>query len=116
MSRFAEKDRLTARVHTKKFGCPASAFQFTGALMAIMPKDDVKDPKVLSQKVNGTRPFKFVKQEGDSSHLVASDNSFCARPKLDQVEFRYVADATARILGLMSGYIDLLQRLEPEQY
>jgi peptide/nickel transport system substrate-binding protein len=109
-------DRLTARVHTKKFGCPASAFQFTGALMAIVSKDDVKDPKVLSQRPNGTGPFKFVKQEGDSSHLVANDKYFRGRPKLDQVEFRYVADATARILGLMSGDIDLLQRLEPEQY
>lgn len=109
-------DRLTARVHTKKFGYPASAFQFTGALMPMLSKDDVKDPKGLSQKPNGTGAFKFVKQEGDSSHLVAFDKFFRGQPKLDQVEFRYVADATARVLGLMSGDIDLLQRLEPEQY
>ncbi len=109
-------DRLTARVHTKKFGYPASSFQFTGHLMAIVSKDDVKDPKVLSQRPNGTGPFKFVKQEGDSTHMVANDKYFRGRPKLDQVEFRYVADPTARVLGLMSGDIDLLQRLEPEQY
>lgn len=109
-------DRLTARVHTKKFGYPASALQFTGALMPIMSKDDVKDPKGLTQKPNGTGAFKFVKQEGDTSHLVANDKFFRGRPKLDQVEFSYVADATARVLGLMSGNIDLLQRLEPEQY
>ncbi len=109
-------DRLTARVHTKKFGYPASAFQFTGALMPIMSKDDVKSPKGLSQKPNGTGAFKFVKQEGDTSHLVAFDKYFRGRPKLEHVEFSYVADATTRVLGLMSGDIDLLQRLEPEQY
>jgi len=109
-------DRLTARVHTKKFGYPASAFQFTGALMAIMSKDDVKNPKVLSQKPNGTGAFRFLKQEGDTSYLVANDKYFRGRPKLDQVAFSYIADANARILGLMSGDIDLLQRLEPEQY
>jgi len=109
-------DRLTARVHTKKFGYPASAFQFTGALMAILSKDDVKDPKVLSQRPNGTGAFKFVKQEGNTSHLVAFDKYFRGKPKIEQVEFSYVSDATARILGLMSGDIDILQRLEPEQY
>lgn len=109
-------DRLTARLHTKKFGYPASALQFTGALPAIMSKDDIKDPKILSQRPNGTGPFKFVKQEGNTTHLAAFDNFFRGRPKLDQVEFNYVADATTRILGLMSGDIDLLQRLEPEQY
>ncbi|HEU4682869.1 MAG TPA: ABC transporter substrate-binding protein [Nitrospira sp.] len=110
-------DRLTARIHTKKFGYPASAFQFTGAdLMRIMSKDDIKDPKVLSQRPNGTGPFKFVKQEGDTTSLEANDKYFEGRPKLDEVRFRYIADGTTRVLELMSGDIDLIQRLEPEQY
>ena len=109
-------DRLTARVHTKKFGYPASAFQFTGALLAMMSKDDIVDPKVLSQRPNGTGAFKLVKQEGNTSYLVASDKYFRGTPKIEHVEFSYVADATTRVLGLMSGDIDLLQRLEPEQY
>jgi peptide/nickel transport system substrate-binding protein len=109
-------DRLTARVHTKKFGYPAAAFQFTGGFAPIMSKDDIKDPKVLSQRPNGTGAFKFVKQEGNTSYLDAFDKFFRGKPKLDHVEFSYVADATTRILGLMSGNIDLLQRLEPEQY
>jgi peptide/nickel transport system substrate-binding protein len=109
-------DRLTARIHTKKFGYPASALQFTGALMPMMSKDDVKDPKGLTQKPNGTGPFKFVKQEGNTTYLDANEKYFDGRPKLDHLQFTYIADATTRILGLMSGDVDLLQRLEPEQY
>lgn len=109
-------DQLTARVHTKKFGYPAAAFQFTGGLLAMMSKDDVKDPKVLSQRPNGTAAFKFDKQEGNTTFLVANDKYFAGKPKIEHVEFQYIGDATARILGLMSGDIDILQRLEPEQY
>jgi peptide/nickel transport system substrate-binding protein len=109
-------DRLTARLHTKKFGYPAAAWQFTGATAAIMSAADVKDPKILSQRPNGTGAFKFVEQKGNTSQLVAFDKFFKGRPKLDHVEFSYVGDATTRILGLLSGNIDLLQRLEPEQF
>jgi peptide/nickel transport system substrate-binding protein len=109
-------DRLTARLHTKKFGYPASAWQFTGGSSAILSAADVKDEKVLSQRPNGTGGFKFVEQKGNTSQLVAFDKYFRGRPKLDHVEFTYVGDATTRILGLLSGNIDLLQRLEPEQF
>jgi peptide/nickel transport system substrate-binding protein len=109
-------DRLTARVHTKKFGHPASAFQFTGGFMAIMSKDDVKNPSVLAQRPNGTGPFKFAEQKGNTSYLDAFDKYYQGQPILDHVQFSYVGDATTRVLGLLSGNIDVLQRLEPEQY
>lgn len=32
------------------------------------------------------------------------------------MQFTYVADATTRVLGLQSGSIDVLQRVEPKQY
>jgi peptide/nickel transport system substrate-binding protein len=109
-------DRLTARVHTKKFGFPASAFQFIGGGMAIMSKDDVKNPATLAQRPNGTGPFKFIEQKGNTSYIAAFDKYFRGKPLLEQVQFSYVSDATTRVLGLLSGTIDVLQRLEPEQY
>ncbi|HTI02551.1 MAG TPA: ABC transporter substrate-binding protein [Acidisoma sp.] len=109
-------DRLTARVHTKKFGYPASAFQFTGGFMAIMSKDDVKNPSVLAQRPNGTGPFKFVDQKGNTTYLDAFDKYYQGQPILNHVQFAYIGDATTRVLGLLSGNIDVLQRLEPEQY
>lgn len=110
-------DEHTVHVSTRKFGYPASALLYTGSdLMRIMSKDDIASPEGLSAHPNGTGPYKFVKQEGDSTFIEANDEYFRGRPKLDQIEFRYVADSTARVLGLMSGDIDLLARLEPEQY
>ena len=109
-------DRLTARVHTKKFGFPASAFQFMGGYMAILSAADVKNPSVLAQRPNGTGPFKFTDQKGNTTYLDAFDKYYQGRPILDQVQFSYVGDATTRVLGLLSGNIDILQRLEPEQY
>lgn len=109
-------DRLTARVHTKKFGFPASAFQFMGGYMAILSKDDVKNPSILAQRPNGTGPFKFVEQKGNTTYLDAFDKYYQGRPILNHVQFAYVGDATTRVLGLLSGNIDILQRLEPEQY
>lgn len=109
-------DRLTVRVHTKNFGLPASAFQFMGGYMAILSKEDVKNPSVLAQRPNGTGPFKFTEQKGNTTHLEAFDQYYQGRPILNHVQFAYVGDATTRILGLLSGNIDVLQRLEPEQY
>lgn len=109
-------DRLTARVHTKRFGFPASAFQFVGGFMAVMSKADVATPATLAQRPNGTGPFRFREQQGNTSHLEAFDKFFRGKPLLAEVQFTYVADATTRVLGLQSGNIDVLQRLEPEQY
>jgi peptide/nickel transport system substrate-binding protein len=109
-------DRLTARLHTKAFGFPASAFQFTGGFMPVMSKNDIKAPGALAQHPNGTGPFKFVEQKGNTSYLTAFDKFFKGKPLLEQVQFTYVSDATTRVLGLLSGNIDVLQRLEPEQY
>lgn len=109
-------DRLTARVHTSKFGFPASAFLFVGGFMAVLSKDDVRTPSTLAQRPNGTGPFRFKEQQGNTSYLDAFDKFFRGKPLLRQVQFTYVADATTRVLGLLSGNIDVLQRLEPEQY
>ena len=109
-------DKLTVRLHTKSFGYPASAFQFTGGFMAIMAKDDIATPATLAQRPNGTGPFKFVEQKGNTSILAANDKFFRGKPLLEEVQFTYVGDATTRVLGLLSGNIDVLQRLEPEQY
>ncbi len=109
-------DRLTARLHTKKFGYPAAAWQFCSAFVRIMSKDDVKNPKVLAERPNGTGPFKYERQDGNTTHLVAFKDYLRGAPKLKRVDFSYIPDATTRVLGLMGGNIDLLERLEPEQY
>lgn len=109
-------DRLTARVSTKAGGYPASALYFLMGFLPIMSKADVADPKRLQAHPNGTGPFQFVKQDGNSTVLKAYDGFQNGRPLLDELRFSYIGDATTRVLGLLGGEIDIIERLEPEQY
>jgi peptide/nickel transport system substrate-binding protein len=109
-------DRLTARVHTKTGGFPASAFFLLGSFLPIMSKADVDDPARLKQRLNGTGPFKFVEQQGDTTVLVANEDHLGGPPILKHIRFPWIADSTTRMLGLLSGEIDITEKMEPEQY
>ena len=109
-------DKLTARVHTEKGGYPASAFYFLAGFLPIMSAADIKDPKTLQGRPNGTGPFKFVEQKGNTTVMAAFDQFWAGRPILNELQFAYIGDATTRVLALLSGEIDVTERLEPEQY
>ena len=109
-------DRLTARVHTEIGGYPAAALYFLAGFLPIMAKDDIADPATLQERPNGTGPFKFVEQRGNTTVLEAFDDFMHGRPRLEQVHFAYVGDATTRVLALLSNEVDVIERLEPEQY
>ncbi len=108
-------DKLTARIKTEKFGYPASLFYYLSSFLPIMSARDVADKKALAARPNGTGPFKFVEQKGDSTILVASDAFFMGKPKLPGVTYKFVGDTTTRTLGLLSGEADIIERLEQEQ-
>ena len=109
-------DRLTVRVSTKAGNFPVSALYFRGSASPILSKVDIDDDKVLSQRLNGTGPWKFLEQAADTTKFAAFDNYHLGRPKLDFIDFPWIADANTRVLGLLSGEFDLTDRLEPEQY
>lgn len=109
-------DRLTARVHTKAGGYPAAALYFLAGFLPIMSKSDIADPTTLQERPNGTGPFQFVEQRGNTTVLKAFDGFMRGRPLLEEVHFAYVGDATTRVLALMSGEVDVIERLEPEQH
>ncbi len=88
-------------------------------LPLVLPADplgsDVADKAKLAAKPNGTGPFRFVEQKGDSSMLEAYDGFFMGKPKLPGIEYRFVGDTTTRTLSLLNGEADLIERLEQEQ-
>jgi peptide/nickel transport system substrate-binding protein len=106
-------DRLTCRVHTK--GYPASQFWFRAAFLPIMSAEDIKDPRVLAQTLNGTGAFKFVKQEKDDTVMTANEDYFRGASKIKNLHFIYVPDSTTRLISLQSGESDVIERLETEQ-
>jgi peptide/nickel transport system substrate-binding protein len=109
-------DRLTVRILTKKGGYPASAFHFLAGFLPILSKDDVKDVKQLQSHPNGTGPFKYVEQKGNASILAAFDKYYLGKPAIQNLQYVYIGDGNTRVLALLSGEADLIDRLTPEQY
>ncbi|MEX3010490.1 ABC transporter substrate-binding protein [Hoeflea sp. TYP-13] len=108
-------DDHTAHVNTKEFGYPASLFWFLSAFLPIMSAKDVADTKTLSSRPNGTGAFKFVKQDGNTTVLEANPDFLGGTPKVPGINFTFVGDATTRMLSLLSGEADIIERLEGEQ-
>lgn len=110
-------DDLTVVVDTSKGGYGASLFIFLAAFLPMMSARDVeggaKGP--LSQRLNGTGPFRFVEQRGNDTILEAFPDYFQGSPKVSGVTFSFVGDATTRMLSLMNGQASIIERLEPEQ-
>ena len=108
-------DPLTCRIKTEKFGYPAVLYYYLSSFLPILSASDVADKKKLAAKPNGTGPFRFVEQKGDSSMLEAYDGFFMGKSKLPGIEYRFVGDTTTRTLSLLNGEADLIERLEQEQ-
>ena len=108
-------DDHTANVNTKAHGYPASLFWFLSAFLPIMSAKDVANPATLAQRPNGTGAFKFVRQDGNTSVLEANPDFVLGAPKVPGVNFTFVGDATTRMLSLLSGEADIIERLEAEQ-
>lgn len=108
-------DDHTAVVNTSEHGYPASLFWFLSAFLPIMSAKDVADPATLSARPNGTGAFKFVEQAGNTTVLAANENFLGGAPKVPGLNFTFVGDATTRMLSLLSGEADIIERLEGEQ-
>ena len=59
----------------------------------------------------GTGPFKFVEWvEGDQITVVANDDYWGGRPKIDKIIWRVIPDDSARFLALQAGDIHALEQ------
>ncbi|EWY38566.1 diguanylate cyclase [Skermanella stibiiresistens SB22] len=110
-------DDLTVIVDTSKGGYPAHLFIFLAAFLPIMSAKDIAAGPggPLSQRLNGTGPFKFVAQRGNDTMLEAFDGYFKGKPGIPGINFSFVADSTTRMLSLLNGQASIVERLEPEQ-
>ncbi|NLE77353.1 MAG: ABC transporter substrate-binding protein [Chloroflexi bacterium] len=67
----------------------------------------------------GTGPFRFVQHVKDDSIVLERNDSYWGNPpRLEQVTFKYIPDATTRLAALQTGEIDAVAdvgALQPEQ-
>ncbi|PIL18274.1 diguanylate cyclase [Puniceibacterium antarcticum] len=110
-------DDYTVIVDTTKGGYGAAMFIFLASYLPIMSIKDIEGGPngALSQRLNGTGPFKFVEQDGNDTVMEAYADYFRGTPKVPGVRFSFVGDSTTRMLSLMNGQADVIERLEPEQ-
>ena len=110
-------DDYTVIVDTTKGGYPADLFVFLASFLPIMSATDVNGGPggPLTQRLNGTGPFRFVEQRGNSTILRANDGYFRGKPGIAEIDFSFVGDATTRMLSLLNGEASIVERLEPEQ-
>ncbi len=110
-------DDYTVIVDATKGGYPADLFLFLASFLPIMSATDVKGGPSgpLTQRLNGTGPFRFVAQRGNSTVLAANDAYYRGKPKIAEIHFNFVGDATTRMLSLLNGEASIVERLEPEQ-
>ena len=109
-------DKLTARVHTDKGNFPASLFTFLAAFLPMISAADVADAAKLRSRPNGTGPLKFVDQKGNDTLLTKNPDWQFGSLAFDDFIFRYIPDGTTRVLAVQAGEVDIIERLEPEQY
>ncbi|TVQ55014.1 MAG: ABC transporter substrate-binding protein [Rhodobacteraceae bacterium] len=110
-------DDLTVIVDTSKGGYSASLFIFLAGYLPMMSAKDIAGGPngPLSQRLNGTGPFRFVEQRRNDTILEAFPDYFMGAPKVSGVTFSFVGDATTRVLSMLNGQASIIERLEPEQ-
>ncbi|SDI04505.1 peptide/nickel transport system substrate-binding protein [Vibrio xiamenensis] len=110
-------DEHTVIFNTEKGGYGAGLFLFLASYIPIMSAADVAlgAGGPLTQRLNGTGPFTFGEQKGNTTKLLANANYYAGAPKVPGVDYTFTGDATTRMLSLMSGEADVIERLEPEQ-
>ncbi len=110
-------DDYSVIIDTTKGGYPADLFIFLASFLPIMSATDVAagPSGPLTQRLNGTGPFRFDGQKGNSTILKANAAYFQGAPKISEIHFNFVGDATTRMLSLLNGEASIVERLEPEQ-
>jgi peptide/nickel transport system substrate-binding protein len=79
--------------------------------------DAEKGEEFLSQKMNGTGPFKWVAYEGEAGglHLTANTEYWRGMPKVKDVVIQYVGDPSTRLAALQSGQADIIESVGPDE-
>jgi len=105
-------DEQTVIVDTSTADFGASLFIFLAGYLPMMSAKDVEGGPSgpLSQRLNGTGPFRFVEQRGNDTILEAFGGYFMGAPKVPGVTFSFVGDATTRILSMLNGQASIIAK------
>ncbi len=108
-------DDYTCRVRGEGGSYPGSLFWFLAGFLPILSKDDI-DTKAIDEFPNGAGSYKFISRDGPTTILNANPDYVLGSPEIEEVVYQFVPDASTRLVSLLSGELDIIERVEPEQY
>ncbi|MDE2198227.1 MAG: ABC transporter substrate-binding protein [Rhodospirillales bacterium] len=78
--------------------------------------DATKDENFAVRNANGTGPFKLIAREPDRRTIVEKNPAWWdkAPGNLDRVEFDVIGSAATRVAGLLSGELDMIYTVPPQ--
>ncbi|HEV7664326.1 MAG TPA: ABC transporter substrate-binding protein [Chloroflexota bacterium] len=80
----------------------------------MLPPKAAAEPNAVASRAIGTGPYKFVSWTPNDRFVVqAAGPHWSGQPRLQQVIFRPIPDATARINELKSGGVDIITNVPP---
>jgi len=118
-------DDLTVEFETKGPD-PILPSEFTNWPMlpkAWMEKNNSADPVIIGQGENfalrnamGTGPFRLTAREADRRNVLEPNPGWWDKPEhnLDRVEFTVISNASTRVAALLSGEIDMIYAVPPQ--
>lgn len=109
-------DKTTVQVDGSPSGQPGWGPLFLQGQTRMMSAAAIADGKALQQGMNGTGAYRLVGVEKGRIVMEANPNYWGGAPSIKRVTMRHVGDGNARVLALLSGEAELIERLEPEQY
>ncbi len=110
-------DDYTVKVILKRRNASimTSMAMFTVAIVS--PKNAAKYKEDAFKHPVGTGPFKFVEWvKDDHITLVANENYWRGRPKLDKLIFKVIPDPSARLMALETGQVQGIEYPNPADF
>jgi len=115
VERFEIVDAGTLKIHTRQ---PYPALPYTLTQVPVIPKAvaekaQSKDFMVPSFNVSAG-PYVLTKYEPGSTMVFKPNPYYWEKPKWDNLTFRFLSDSSARLAALMSGSIDMIDGVLPD--
>lgn len=109
-------DKTTVQMDSAPSGQSAFAPLFLQGHTRMMSAAAIADGKALQLGMNGTGAYRLAGVEKGRIVMEANPTYWGGAPAIKRITMRHVGDGNARVLALLSGEAELVERLEPEQY
>jgi peptide/nickel transport system substrate-binding protein len=109
-------DAATVRMDSTPSGQAALVPLFLQGHVRMMSAAAIADGKALQSGMNGTGPYRLLGVEKGEIVMEANPHYWGGAPAIKRIVMRHVGDGNARVLSLLSGEAQFVERLDPEQY